>query len=427
MVDGTIQDEKSKITIGPNEKVILFAGYSRKNYVKEVRDRFGKDFRLGCVYRKNPSGRYENEYLNLFDFSFNVKEIQNLDKIIPNVVAITNTRERDADLYIDLLLKCGLINEEQRRLYHISNDKLGLKEFLQDKMPGLQPKQYLLNSKDLPFPVVLKPSGLCGSLFTKIVYDGRQLISFFEENNEKITRIGRDEFDREVSFMIEEFIEGKQYSVNTYINSCGQSILCPAVRVIPAFELGIDDTYNAFQYVDPNFSKDEMNSLNQVISELVTHLNIRNTSAHFDLIKSKDGWKLLDMGLRIGSLRQDLFKHSHSMNHIQNDILNRLGLEPNVPDKQILSSCIVTKASSQQGILQNISIPEMSNEKTFVFGEEYDIKTEMIGKMISPVNLGGTKLTKHLVIGENLDEVLYDSKRLFNSISFSVTGENNEN
>ncbi len=413
MIDGTVQDDERK-------PIILFAGYSRANYIKEVRDRFGKDFRLGCIYRKDPLGRHENECLKLFDFSVNIKEIQNLSNITSNVSAITNTRERDADLYIDLLFKCGLINEEQMRLYHISNDKSGLKEFLQDKMPNLQPKQFTLGSNDLPFPVVLKPSGLCGSLFTKIVYDREQLISFVKENNERIIRIGRDEFDRDVSFMIEEFIEGRQYSVNAYINSSGQPILCPIVRVIPAFELGIDDTYSVFQYVDPNFPKNEMHILNQVISELVANLKIRSTSAHFDMVKSKDGWKLLDMGLRIGSLRQDLFKQSHSMNHIQNDILNRIGLEPNVPDKQKLSSCIVTKASSRQGILQNINIPEMSSEKTFVVGEEYDIKTEMIGKKVGPVNLGGTKLTKHLVIGESLDEVLFDSRRLFNSMSFSI-------
>ena len=414
----------TKDITNPNSRIIIFSGCSGPEYVHAVQDIISREGLIsGCVYNKDPGDNSEREYLSMFDFVVDIRAGSgSFEGIMDKVAAVVSTSERNSELYIELLAKFGKISPAQRRLYHLANNKRDFKDFLRDYMPEAVPlcwdlKDFEGNASvaSLPFPLIVKPTGLTGSLFTKVIHNESQMASFVTDNREKIISAGREKYARDVSIMAEEFIGGNQYSANCYINSFGFPLLCPITRVVPAFEMGIDDTfYSAFQYTDSNLTKNEIRGLEEILSKAASLLRLESTSAHFDVVRHRTGWKILEIGLRTGSPKHRFFGYSHSMNHLENDILNRLGKNPFIPPQQRVV-CIVQKAAAERGILQSIQIHERNYLSTIVPDK---IEMEETGKEALPVSLGGKLLTRHFVIGNDSKQVLEDAKRLFDAIKF---------
>lgn len=72
------------------------------------------------------------------------------------------------------------------------------------------------------------------------------------------------------------------------------------------------------------------------------------------MMKTADGWKIIEVGPRIGGYRHELYALSHSMNHIMNDILNRAGEKPEIPAKPIRHAAIYKTYGRQEGVLASI-------------------------------------------------------------------------
>ncbi len=406
----------------PNRRVVIFSGCSRLEYAHAIRDITSREGLIsGCVCNRDPEDSSEREYLSMFDFAIDIRtDYRALEGIMERVAAVTNTSEKNSELYIELLTKFGKITPAQGRLYRLTNNKKDLKDFLRERLPGAVPLCWDLkdlegnsNTPNLQFPLVVKPTGLTGSSFTKVIQNSSQLASFVTANREKIISAGREKYARDVSIIAEEFIGGNQYSANCYINSSGIPLLCPITRVVPAFEIGIEDAYSAFQYIDSDLPKSEIEGLEEILSRASSLLRLESTSAHFDVVRHQTGWKILEIGLRIGSPKHKFFGYSHSMNHIENDILNRLGKTPFIPPRQRFV-CIVQKAAARKGLLESVQMPERAY-LSMVVPEK--LKEEEIGKEVAPVSLGGRVITRHFVISEDSKQVLEDSKRLFDAIN----------
>jgi len=63
-------------------------------------------------------------------------------------------------------------------------------------------------------------------------------------------------------------------------------------------------------------------------------LALRSTTAHVELMKTENGWKIIELGARIGGFRHMMYDFSYGINHTVNDILIR------IPEKPIISKKI---------------------------------------------------------------------------------------
>lgn len=382
-------------------------------YVQEARNLFPKEtHRLICVYTRKPNSEKKVSYLSLFD------EVYTLDSLPINLAEIievvTCTQERDMETYIELLRLVSMIDEPQANLWTRAINKRLFKETMREIEPSIVPFVLPFDKDDrgnsIEYPAVIKPTNLTGSSFVAVVRNKDELNQYLKDigNYESAAR----DLGRSPELVVEEFVSGPQYSMNVYIDKGGKIVYCPIIRVIPAFEIGISDTYSAIQY-NTILKEDEMESLRRTISTIVTAFRLKGTSAHFDCILSTTGWRVCEVGLRIGGNRQQLFLLSHGFSHFSNDLYNRVGKEVNLGTLKN-TVAIVQKAPYNDNPILGINYRAKRAQGIYF---HLDKLTDSPEKS-SPVSKGGATVFRAFLAGEKEEMVIAEAKELFESVSF---------
>jgi hypothetical protein len=94
------------------------------------------------------------------------------------------------------------------------------------------------------YPLVVKPSGLEGSLLVSLVSNREELVSTLDHTSKEIQK-GYDTWIKRQKpvILVEEFMDGEMYSVDTYISSNGTCYHTPLVRVLTGRSVGFDDFF----------------------------------------------------------------------------------------------------------------------------------------------------------------------------------------
>ena len=184
------------------------------------------------------------------------------------------------------------------------------------------------------FPMIVKPANLAQSLLVSICYHEEELEKSLRLIFRKIRKIYGENSRGEVpTIMAEAFMDGDMYSIDTYVNSRGDVYFCPMVRVKTGRDIGHDDFYN-YLHITPTGLKKTTIERAQAVAETGVHaLGLRNTTAHVELMKVDDEWKIIEIGPRIGGFRHKLHELSCDIDHSLNDILVRLPKKPVIPKK----------------------------------------------------------------------------------------------
>ena len=189
-------------------------------------------------------------------------------------------------------------------------------------------------AEKIKFPMILKPTNLAQSLLVSICYHEDDLKQALTHAFKKIHKIyaenGRIE---EPKMMVEEFMEGDMYSVDAYVNGRGTVYFCPMVKVVTGKNIGHDDFYNYLHLSPTGLKKERIEHAHNAAREGIHALGLRNTTAHVELMKIDDEWKLIEIGPRIGGFRDKLHSLSCDIDHSLNDVLIRLPKKPIIPKK----------------------------------------------------------------------------------------------
>lgn len=411
------------------KKTFILVGYSKGKYVVEM-SRYLKSegIDLVCAYEREANTEGKQKALVRFAQTYNLSDPEQLQALseLEDVVGITCTQERDMPTYLKTLLLKGFISPEQNFLYQSLIDKDLFKRTLTVENPELIPQHHIVNDElinnldSLQYPQVIKPTGLAGSSLVKIVNSKAEFLNHYNACAERIYESGRTFYQKDISIITEEFIDGPQYSVNLYINKNGDFTMCPIIRVITPSEFGINDSYSALQYPTTELSIADLDKLQAALKTVIRTFKIANTSAHFDCVLQDGQWKFFEVGLRIGGNRQEIYGYSHGFSHIKNDLKNRLWQEITLPP-QTKEVCLVQKAAVSCGVLRSVSYSRtVTAEKAPLITEG---KINKLGLDVSPVSDGGATITSHYVQGKELQEVLDTSVTLFKDITFSIETE----
>jgi len=184
------------------------------------------------------------------------------------------------------------------------------------------------------FPMIVKPTNLAGSLFVAICYHEDELEktlgTMFRKLKKAYENDGRIEIPKIIA---EEYMEGDQYSIDTYVNARGEVYHCPLVRQKTARDIGHDDFYTYLQ-ITPTALKATTIEKAQVVAETAIHaLGLRSVTAHVELLRVDDDWKVIEVGPRCGGARDVLHALSCDINHTMNDIAIRIPRKPVIPKK----------------------------------------------------------------------------------------------
>jgi phosphoribosylaminoimidazole carboxylase (NCAIR synthetase) len=186
------------------------------------------------------------------------------------------------------------------------------------------------------FPLILKPTNLAQSLLVSICYHDDDLKHALTYAYKKIEKIYAENGRTEVpKMMVEEYMEGDMYSVDAYVTGRGTVYFCPMVKVITGKNIGHDDFYNYIHLSPTGLKKRSIERAHEAAEAGIHALGLRNTTAHVELIKVDDEWKLIEIGARVGGFRDKLHKLSCDIDHSLNDVLVRIPKKPIIPKKCI--------------------------------------------------------------------------------------------
>jgi biotin carboxylase len=218
------------------------------------------------------------------------------------------------------------------------------------------------------FPLVLKPANLAQSLLVNICYHEEELEKALRSTFRKIrSAYGESGRMETPKIMAEEYMEGDLYSVDAYVNSRGSVYFCPMVRVITGRNIGHDDFYLYLQTTPTALKKKTIESAHSTAEHGIHALGLRNTTAHVELMRVDDDWKLVEIGPRVGGFRPKLHELSCDIDHALNDVLIRLPKKPIIPKKCKGFATVMRWYPKKEGVITKLKgIKKIQDLKSFV-------------------------------------------------------------
>ena len=232
----------------------------------------------------------------------------------------------------------------------------------------------------------------------------------------------RDAFDealkysRQKNILVEDFIDGieigaQAFSVN---GECVKVLihndtLAPGEFMVP--------TGHSF----PTFIEGEqLEYALKSIKDCVEALNINEGPSNIDLIfDKKDGKaKIIEVGARIGATcLPELVEHFSGIDWVKATILNALGEEVDLTEKQFVPTAAEILEAPKDGVLQDIIVPEfVSNHKNLL---EIEITVEK-GEEVSILRKGTDRIGKIIVKGDTYTEAETLALELKSKIVFKI-------
>lgn len=274
------------------------------------------------------------------------KHIQYLRKVIPH-------------------LPPSVLVPSPRALEIATNKRLMRETFLQHA-PEITPKFVQVHDDSdatverveaaLQFPVIVKPANLASSLLVQSCYNRAELEKALRKIFDRISPIYEREGRQSApEVLVEEYLEGDFYSIDAHVREPGDVYFCPPVGYVPAKQLGIDDFFLYKRFVPTKLTEAEVAAANETVARALAAIGLTYSSAHVELVLTSRGWKVIELGPRLGRFRHLMYQTSYGINHYLNDVLVHLGEKPRIGNTLLQHCAGYIIYPETEGTLQEIA------------------------------------------------------------------------
>lgn len=307
-------------------KKILIVGKSFSNLKKQIIES-GHDYLLlqDIKSTKYPNKKFKNRIV--VDFSDINNVLNAVDDLPVKVDAVVNIYENyvvAASVIASRLGLPGMPLESAKAC----TDKYLMRQMFARASFKISPDYAEVKSwKDVidfannhEYPIILKPANLAKSL---LVFKNDS----FEElkcNYAKMTSSIEDVYKKyspnnKPKIVIEEFMKGTIHSVDAFVDSEGDPyVLDQVVDYQTGYDIGYDDNFHYSRILPSKLSSDEISSLRHVAEEGCKVLGMRSSPAHIEIIRTKDGPMIVEIGARNGGYRERMHYLANGINIIKN-------------------------------------------------------------------------------------------------------------
>lgn len=267
----------------------------------------------------------------------------------------------------DACLDWGLPLPSSKSLAIASDKKLMRRAFLEG-CPELTPRfleitqvnnAVLHDIKDqLGYPIIIKPANLASSLLIQRCNTPEELTRALTKTLQEVSDIYRESGRHETpAVIVEQMLDGALYSVDAYISQSGDIWYCPPVSYVTGHTIGVDDFFLYRRNAPAHLPLDgnDWLSCQHAIRRGVKAMGLRATTVHVELCLTEEGWKIIEIGARPGRYRIEMYRYAYGIEHSDNDIRVRLGLEPVINDDIVAYCASYSVYPATEGILENIS------------------------------------------------------------------------
>lgn len=414
-----------------NRNIILFVEGAPDEAIEQIRAyaKLNKrDWKLGLVI--NSKKRYKEEKLKEYDDKFDlvIKVDYDSDKNIlkrlkpyeDKLLAVTCRVESSMNKFKKLIPNVPYLRTPLPESIDWATDKTQMRKRFKAYDPSITPKFIIVSDSSaetiekihekVSFPLVVKPSGLAQSLLITICYHDEELVKALRMNFRAIKKHFKERgLDKTPKVMVEEFMEGDMYSVDSYVSSRGIVTHCPPVAVTTGRAIGFEDFFGYFQVTPTMLTKKSIRDLENVTEKGIHALGLKNTTTHSELIRTEKGWKIVEIGARVGGFRQKFCEMSFDIQHAVNDVLIHIPEKVKVPKKVKGYSAAMKIFSKTEGRLEKIlglkKIQNLDSVDSVIVNKKPDDRCTFAKN-------GGKSVLNIILFNKSRSKLLADKRRI---------------
>ncbi|MFM2424449.1 MAG: hypothetical protein RLZZ70_840 [Candidatus Parcubacteria bacterium] len=394
--------------------------------IREYEKNTGTKFRIMLIQHKARQHNFKVENYPDLDIylEIDLDKPEDIEKaLLPyrsEIVAVTSRSESHMTDFVAVIPNVPYLNTPTTESLCWATDKLLMRRRFMAYDKKISPNYALVKDTSetelarvitkIGFPMVVKPTNLAQSLLVSVCHHEAELKAALKKGFSEIQKLyqkyGRYEEPR---ILVEEFMDGQMYSVDVYVSPKGTTYFCPMVRVKTGREVGFDDFFGYLQLSPPKLSKQSIDLAHDVARKGIYALGLRSVTAHVELMRIDNDWKVIEIGARVGGFRMSLHKYTHGINHVMNDVLVRMGKRPVLPKRQFASAAAMRIYGKKEGVIK--SIRGVSKLKTLA-----SFKSLAQGKRTGDKNIfaknGGKSVLSIILAHENRSQLLADIRRV---------------
>jgi len=412
------------------QNIILFVNdiagevESIKNDLVNYGKKYKKNFRLAVIRDtrlKNSEKLYPEDVIYLScDFTDPVKVQKTLLPYQEEILAVTCRSEINIDSFAKLVPNVPYLKTPTSESLEWAIQKTMMRKRFNAYDKKITPKFSIVRdySKEtiekvkekVGFPLVVKPSGLASSLLISTCYYEEELEVTLKDAFKKIKKIYKEnDRKKEPELLVEQFMEGEMYSIDGYVTSKGRVYFCPLVKVKTGKQIGFDDFFGYQRILPAKVEKNASEKAQEVAKKGIHALGLRSITVHIELMRTELGWKIIEIGPRIGGYRHLMYQLSYGINHALNDILIRLPQKPIIPKKVKGHTAVFLFYAKQEGKLKAIKgVKKVQELESF-----HEIKiNRKIGEICKFAKNGGKFVCNVVLFNEDRSKLLADIRRM---------------
>ncbi|MFH1189025.1 MAG: ATP-grasp domain-containing protein [bacterium] len=409
------------------KNIILYVGTPPKenDAIRAYEKQSNRSFRVALLYDNKKSKRQNIKPQN-FDICIpcNFNSIRSITKaLIPyqdDLMVITGIGEKSMPYLQKVIPYVPYLRTPTSESLGWSTSKILMREHLQAYDTTLTPEFMVVRDitdktiadikNVVGFPLVIKPTGLAESLLVSICYHEEELEHILKKTFKKIKAVYKAVSGRgEPTVLVEQFMEGKMYSIDGYVNSRGATFFCPMVYVKTGRSIGFDDFFGYQQMTPTILTKESIDAAQGISKKAIKALCLRSTTVHIELMKTSNGWKVIELGPRKGGFRHQMYSLSYNINHTMNDILIRIPEKPIIPKKIKGYTAAMKFFAKKEGKLIKLTGLKKAEElKSF-----YSLKiSKKLGEQCRYAKHGGRSVFNIILFNPDRSKLLADIHRL---------------
>ncbi len=355
-----------------NKNLILFVGGVPANVIESIKifkKETQKKFKIGLIYdlsNKKIKIHKGVDVVIACDMSSSEKIKEALAPYQKELVAATCRGEKNIPYLQKVIPHVPQLNNPEIESLIWATNKIQMRKKLSSYDKKISPAFMVVSDakkttikkikEKIGFPLVVKPAGLASSLLVSICFHTNELEKVLKTTFSKIEKIYKELEGRgKPEVLVEQFMDGEIYSTDAYISSKGKVFFTPFVQAKNGRSIGFDDFFE-YKLITPAYlNKKSINDAKRVAQKAVKALKLKSTTTHIELIKTEEGWKIIELAPRIGGWRNAMYKYSYNINHSVNDILIKTGKNPIIPQKAIGYTAVLQFYPRKEGVLTRVS------------------------------------------------------------------------
>lgn len=180
------------------------------------------------------------------------------------------------------------------------------------------------------FPLILKPANLAKSLLVTKSNSLDELIENYTHSVSLLqTTYKKYAPNRTPKLIIEEFLEGSIHSIDAFVDSEGTPhLLDEIVDYQTGYDIGYDDNFHYSRLLPSKLSQSDKQKLRHCADISVRALGMKNSPAHIEIIMTKDGPRVVEIGARNGGYRERMHRLANDIDIVQASLDLALGKTP---------------------------------------------------------------------------------------------------